>query len=419
MPSARRPLVRWLKNLTVFILGLVTVLAGLLWLALAYSPTTLITPIASYAAEQQGFALQKLDLGDGWLKRLNPDLIGLRLESISLASIGLQSQDLGSSDTTLELTDVSLDFKLTDALQGRFESLSISELELTTGLSSKALSQTQQAQEKMLALLLAAASEPSAKLNQAPNQSALAVPSDSNAQDAAISFYLARANEVFAALSDLPIASTSIDNAQLTFVDVTKQTVGATATASAFKIDSTRAAARFTAALSDDNGELSIAASGSSELNFADGVLVAGIVDASLEASAPSKTHPQVQLNVRLAQIALDCTAKDQCQALAQVSVDLTGSSTESPAVSFKGIETSELNIDFFARLNESAERLALNATQLRVSLGSLRSEHAQVKLRLEIPDLKAELDGTWGVGASLPSKPKTSLYRAYKLLRP
>jgi hypothetical protein len=69
--------------------------------------------------------------------------------------------------------------------------------------------------------------------------------------------------------------------------------------------------------------------------------------------------------------------------------------------VSFKGIEASELGIDFFARLNESAERLALNATQLRASLGSLRSEHAQAKLRLEIPDLKAELDGTWGVGAS------------------
>jgi hypothetical protein len=147
MPSARRPLVRWLKNLTVLSLGLVTVLAGLLWLALAYSPTTLITPIVSYAAKQQGFELQKLDLGDGWLKRLNPDLIGLRLESISLASIGLQSQDLGSSDTALELTDVSLEFKLTDALQGRFESLSISELELTTGLAAKALSQTQQAQD--------------------------------------------------------------------------------------------------------------------------------------------------------------------------------------------------------------------------------------------------------------------------------
>lgn len=394
MPSARRPLVRWLKNLTVLSLGLVTVLAGLLWLALAYSPTTLITPIVSYAAKQQGFELQKLDLGDGWLKRLNPDLIELRLESI-----GLQSQDLGSSDTALELTDVSLEFKLTDALQGRFESLSISELELTTGLAAKALSQTQQAQVQMRALLHAAENEPGAKLNQAPIQSALAVPSDSNAQDAAISFYLARANEVFAALSDLPIASTSIDNAQLTLVDVTKQTVGATA--SAFKIDSTRAAARFTAALSDDNGELSIAASGSSELNFADGVLVSGILDVSLEASAPSQAPPRVQLNLNLAQIALDCSAKDQCQAQAQVSAELRGSSTESPAVSFKGIEASELGIDFFAQLSESAERLALHATQLRATLASLRSEHAQVKLRLEIPDLKAELDGTWGVGAS------------------
>lgn len=401
MPSARRPLVRWLKNLTVLSLGLVTVLAGLLWLALAYSPTTLITPIVSYAAKQQGFELQKLDLGDGWLKRLNPDLIGLRLESLSLASIGLQSQDLGSSDTALELTDVSLEFKLTDALQGRFESLSISELELTTGLAAKALSQTQQAQVQMRALLHAAESEPGAKLNQAPIQSALAVPSDSNAKYAAISFYLARANEVFAALSDLPIASTSIDNAQLTLVDVTKQTVGATATASAFKIDSTRAAARFTAALSDDNGELSIAASGSSELNFADGVLVSGILDVSLEASAPSQAPPRVQLNLNLAQIALDCSAKDQCQAQAQVSAELRGSSTESPAVSFKGIEASELGIDFFAQLSESAERLALHATQLRATLASLRSEHAQVKLRLEIPDLKAELDGTWGVGAS------------------
>ena len=339
MPSARRPLVRWLKNLTVLSLGLVTVLAGLLWLALAYSPTTLITPIVSYAAKQQGFELQKLDLGDGWLKRLNPDLIGLRLESI-----GLQSQDLGSSDTALELTDVSLEFKLTDALQGRFESLSISELELTTGLAAKALSQTQQVQMQMRALLHAAASEPSAKLNQAPNQSALAVPSDSNAQDAA---------------------------------------------------------ARFTAALSDDNGELSIAASGSSELNLADGVLVAGIVDASLEASAPSQAPPRIQLNLNLAQIALDCSAKDQCQAQAQVSAELRGSSTESPAVSFKGIEASELGIDFFAQLSESAERLELNATQLRATLASLRSEHAQAKLSLKIPDLKAELDGTWGVDAS------------------
>jgi len=339
MPSARRPLVRWLKNLTVLSLGLVTVLAGLLWLALAYSPTTLITPIVSYAAKQQGFELQKLDLGDGWLKRLNPDLIGLRLESI-----GLQSQDLGSSDTALELTDVSLEFKLTDALQGRFESLSISELELTTGLAAKALSQTQQVQMQMRALLHAAASEPSAKLNQAPNQSALAVPSDSNAQDAA---------------------------------------------------------ARFTAALSDDNGELSIAASGSSELNLADGVLVAGIVDASLEASAPSQAPPRIQLNLSLAQIALDCSAKDQCQAQAQVSAELRGSSTESPAVSFKGIEASELGIDFFAQLSESAERLELNATQLRATLASLRSEHAQAKLILKIPDLKAELDGTWGVDAS------------------
>ena len=69
--------------------------------------------------------------------------------------------------------------------------------------------------------------------------------------------------------------------------------------------------------------------------------------------------------------------------------------------MSFKGIEASELGIDFFAQLSESAERLALHATQLRATLASLRSEHAQVKLRLEIPDLKAELDGTWGVGAS------------------
>ena len=401
MPSARRPLVRWLKNLTVLILGLVTVLAGLLWLALTYSPTTLITPIVSYAAKQQGFELQKLDLGDGWLKRLNPDLIGLRLESINLASIGLQSQDLGSSDTALELKDVSLEFKLTDALQGRFESLSISELELTTGLAAKVLSQTQQAQVQMRALLLAASSEPDAKLNQTPNQSALAVPSNSKAQDAAISFYLARANEVVAALSDLPIANTSIDNAQLTLVDVTKQSVGATATALAFKIDSTRAAARFTAALADDNAEQSIAVLGNTRLNFVDGVLVSGILDVSLEASAPSQAQPHVQLNLNLAQIALDCSAKDQCQAQAQVSAELRGSSTESPAVSFKGIEASELSIDFFARLNESAERLELNATQLRATLASLRSEHAQAELRLEIPDLKAELDGTWGVDAS------------------
>jgi hypothetical protein len=146
---------------------------------------------------------------------------------------------------------------------------------------------------QMRALLLAAASEPSAKLNQAPNQSALAVPSDSKAQDAAVSFYLARANEFFAALSDLPIASTSIDNAQLTLVDVTNQSVGATATASAFKIDSTRAAARFTAALADDNGEQSIAVLGSTQLNFADGVLVSGILDVSLEASAPSQAPPR------------------------------------------------------------------------------------------------------------------------------
>lgn len=388
MPRAHRPLVRWLKYFTMLVIGLVAGLAGLFWLALHYSPTTVITPIVRYAAKQQGFELLALRLGEDWLSKDRGDLIVLSPDSLLLEN----------SETAIELSDLSLEFTLSDALQGRFESLTIGELNLTSLLAAPALGQTQKVREQIRTLLLASVSESSEKTDQALSLSARSLPLGNKRQNLSAAPILAQASEFFSELHHLPFASLSIDSMQVALLNATGKNL--VASAAALEFDSSKAAVNFTAALFDDSDEQAIAAQGNAELNFASGALVSGRLDLSVEASANPQTHSPHRLNLSLEQIALNCSAEDHCQIQAQVTADLARRSAETPALRVEAIEAGKLGIEFFAVLAESAERLSVNATQLRASVDPLSRGNARAKLSLDIPDFQADLGESRAISA-------------------
>ena len=395
MTGARRPLVRLLKFLGLSIPALALGILATLLLVLIYFPATLITPLAHYATGQQGLLLQDIRLGEPWLTRNENGHYVLAIESVAL----------DSTDVAINVSALELLFDVTDALQGSFGELSLGELQLTTALGSEALLETQEALSQANALLAAQGAQPESGNERALNASQTSAQSDSKdptasaieEQSETAPSYLAQANALLITLAELPVASLSVSQLRINFIDKYAQTVTATFAAEALKSDRNKLAARFSASAFEHLEGQAIMLQGETELTLSGGALTFGVLEVALK----SLTLPDAQLQVALSQLRLHCGSKSSCVAQARVSTSVKSTHDGLPALHFDNVALQELSADFSATLEQSDERLTLSINQFLASLDLPANGSASAMLSLEAPALSVELNDTIGADGS------------------